>query len=264
MSWSPAGQEAIVVIDGIEDNTSLMSIQEKLTRVGFKNIFQFSKEEESSYKAFCEHNKEEDKIKIQGKLAKLQKLVSDKVNLNGNSENSEEVERLTTSNTDQGVRSPCTVGIFSRSAQCDYEWLRSLLRSGRFRERFEDVQSFYISNDRVLEFIDDVSMCRIGILYHTKNRGGLNITDVTDALYDMELEFMSGILGKGNVLVVVDDLDDSSSEEKARILESQPRIDQYAGDLLLITETEKENETILYEKLEGVKTFMKDIMSTQL
>lgn len=44
--------------------------------------------------------------------------------------------------------------------------------------------------------MDDLSQCTFGILYHTKNRGRVNITDVEEALYDEELETISAELGK--------------------------------------------------------------------
>ncbi|CAH2308054.1 Hypothetical predicted protein [Pelobates cultripes] len=72
------------------------------------------------------------------------------------------------------------------------------------------------------QFMEDVSECKFGILYHTKNRGRINVTDVADSLYDEELKSMSDNLGKDNVLVVIDDLEDSSPQERNRILQNQP------------------------------------------
>ncbi|XP_073416758.1 uncharacterized protein [Dendrobates tinctorius] len=130
------------------------------------------------------------------------------------------------------------VGIFSRSSESEYEWLKMKLKSEYFRGSVENVQSYYISNRGFQQFMTDVSNCTFGILYHTKNRGRINITDVTDSLYDEELDYMSSMMNK-NVIVVVDDLNNGSDEEKSRILSSQPSIKEKALDLFLFTTEEK-------------------------
>ncbi|XP_069591227.1 uncharacterized protein [Ranitomeya imitator] len=130
------------------------------------------------------------------------------------------------------------VGIFSRSSESEYEWLKMELESDYFRGSVENVQSYYISNRGFQQFMTNVSNCTFGILYHTKNRGRINITDVTDSLYDDELDYMSSMMNK-NVIVVVDDLNDGNDEEKLRILSSQPSIKEKALDLFLFTTEEK-------------------------
>ncbi|XP_077129853.1 uncharacterized protein LOC143785067 isoform X2 [Ranitomeya variabilis] len=130
------------------------------------------------------------------------------------------------------------VGIFSRSSESEYEWLKMELESEYFRGSVENVQSYYISNRGFQQFMTNVSNCTFGILYHTKNRGRINITDVTDSLYDEELDYMSLMMNK-NVIVVVDDLNDGNDEEKSRILSSQPSIKEKALDLFLFTTEEK-------------------------
>uniref|UniRef100_A0A8C5QNR1 Uncharacterized protein n=1 Tax=Leptobrachium leishanense TaxID=445787 RepID=A0A8C5QNR1_9ANUR len=152
-------------------------------------------------------------------------------------------------------RPPHRFGIFSRSAEMDYDWLQSLLLAEHFRDQVSDVQSFYISNNGLLQFEEDVSRCSVGILYHTKNRGGINVTDVMSSLYDAELELLSNVLGRDNVLVVIDDLEDSSSSEKCKILEEQPSIGKFAGDLLLVAEVEKKDEFRLLGKLNKIELF---------
>ncbi|XP_071978902.1 uncharacterized protein [Engystomops pustulosus] len=132
------------------------------------------------------------------------------------------------------------VGIFSRSPEIESDWLKVLLESGYFREAVEGVQSHYISSRGFRQFTMDVSNCTFGVLYHTKNRGRINITDVTDSLYDEELDYMSTTLNK-NLIVVVDDLENSNAEEKSRILEHQPSIQEKARDLFLFTTEEKES-----------------------
>ncbi|PIN97369.1 hypothetical protein AB205_0128450 [Aquarana catesbeiana] len=91
------------------------------------------------------------------------------------------------------------------------------------------------------KFRDDVSRCTFGILYHTRNRGRINIVDVTNSLYDEEMNYMSQHLGKEKVIVVVDDLEDTSDVEKRRILESQPSIGTLARDIFLFSANDKKN-----------------------
>ncbi|MEE6527766.1 hypothetical protein FKM82_029372, partial [Ascaphus truei] len=77
--------------------------------------------------------------------------------------------------------------------------------------------------------------------------------------------------GKDNVIVVVDDLEDSSSEEKRRILQNQPSIGRLAQDLILFTKEETdpaykkpitaqdpEDERSLTGKLEKMTELLKD------
>ncbi|XP_077303183.1 uncharacterized protein LOC143923399 [Lithobates pipiens] len=145
------------------------------------------------------------------------------------------------------------VGIFSRSSTDDYSWLVELLTSEYFRDCIQEVRHCYISSNGFQQFMNDLSQCTFGILYHTKNRGRINITDVTSSLYDEELEYLNRTLGMDNVLVVVDDLEDSSDQEKTRILENQPSIGKLAGDLLLISHTEKADNMQLVRKLKSIK-----------
>ncbi|CAN2390119.1 hypothetical protein PRIEUP_LOCUS155, partial [Pristimantis euphronides] len=128
------------------------------------------------------------------------------------------------------------LGIFSRSSESDFEWLKILLESGYFRDAVGNVQPYHISNTGFQQFITNVYKCSFGILYHTKNRGRLNITDVTDSLYDEELDFMSRMLNK-KVIVVLDDMQDDSG--KSQIQDSQPSIREKASGLFLFTTDEK-------------------------
>ncbi|XP_053550482.1 uncharacterized protein LOC128641918 [Bombina bombina] len=134
---------------------------------------------------------------------------------------------------------PNRIVIFSRSGSDNYTWLTELLESEDLKSCVQGVKRFYISNSNSWEFREEVGQCTFGILYHTKRRGRVNVTDVTDSLYDRELEYMSTYIKKENVIVVIDDLDDSSEDEKCRILSSQPSIEKYARDLILVTEKEK-------------------------
>ncbi|CAH2308051.1 Hypothetical predicted protein [Pelobates cultripes] len=141
-------------------------------------------------------------------------------------------ESLNARNKNLNPYPPYNIGIFSRSAESDYKWLQTLLRSEGFRGHVLDMQSFYISNNGFQQFREDVNWCTVGILYHTRNRGGINLTDVVSSLYDNELDYLSQRLGRDNVLVVIDDLEDSGFEEKDRILKNQPTIGRCSVPLL--------------------------------
>ncbi|XP_072273217.1 uncharacterized protein [Pyxicephalus adspersus] len=142
-----------------------------------------------------------------------------------------------------------TVGIFSRSSQSDYAWLKSLLESPKLQDVVNEVRSVCISNRGYVEFYEEVIHCHFGILYHTKKRGRVNITDDTNSLYDIEIEYLATVLGRYKVLVVIDDLQDSSWKEKERIWWSQPSIQKYSRNLFLVTEEEKKDEEKLLNKL---------------
>ncbi|XP_073416785.1 uncharacterized protein [Dendrobates tinctorius] len=128
------------------------------------------------------------------------------------------------------------VGIFSRSAESEYEWLTTRLKAESF---VKSVQPCCITNNGFTQFSGYVSRCDFGILYHTQNRGRLNLTDVTDSLYDEELQYLSSRLGKENVIVVIDDLTDSGEERKTEILKGQPKLGSLAADVFLFSGEEK-------------------------
>ncbi|XP_040296655.1 uncharacterized protein LOC121008276 [Bufo bufo] len=130
------------------------------------------------------------------------------------------------------------VGIFSRSADRDFSWLKSLLTS-EVKDHVLSVQSYLISNNGYQQLSEDLSHCTFGILYHTKNNGRVNITDVTDSLYDEELQLLSKTLGKKNTIVIIDDLEDASDQQKRIILHTQPMIADCANDLVLISYEDK-------------------------
>ncbi|XP_077303137.1 uncharacterized protein LOC143923386 [Lithobates pipiens] len=161
---------------------------------------------------------------------------------------------LQTETTQRSVDRKHIVGIFSRSGEQDYTWLVRLLKEA-FQDVVGDVKCCFISNNGQQELMDGMSQCTFGILYHTKNRGRVNITDVEDALYDEELETISAELGRRNIIVVVDDLEeDMSSElEKTLILRAQPRINKLACELFLISVSEKANRLGLSAKLKPLK-----------
>lgn len=87
------------------------------------------------------------------------------------------------------------VGIFSREAEDFYHFLLEALRF------HDEVRTFTITNNGGSRFRDEVSQCDFAILYHSKNRGRLNITDVTDSIYDEELKHLSKTLGETRVLL---------------------------------------------------------------
>lgn len=127
------------------------------------------------------------------------------------------------------------VGIFSREHASCYRWLIDFLLDSSL---VRDVNFFYISNES-WTLRKEIHKCTFAILYHTKNRGRINVTDVTDSLYDEELQALSEILGRKNVVVVIDDLEDSSEVQKNAILKGQPSIGKLARDLLLFGNDDK-------------------------
>ncbi|XP_066433155.1 uncharacterized protein [Eleutherodactylus coqui] len=127
------------------------------------------------------------------------------------------------------------VGIFSREDESCYQWLSDKLLEIR---NVRDVRSVIITNNS-LTFYEEASKCNFAILYHSKTRGRINVTDVNDSLYDLELQHLNTVHGRQNVLVVIDDLDSSNEEEKARILTFQPKIRDLAQDLFLFSSADK-------------------------
>ncbi|KAM4026001.1 uncharacterized protein ACNLHF_026402 [Anomaloglossus baeobatrachus] len=151
------------------------------------------------------------------------------------------------------------VGIFSRSTDRDYRWLVETLRSEDFSSLVANVKSCFIHNKQPFQkFLDDINQCTFGILYHSKNRGRVNVTDVTDSLYDQELETLCMILGKKNVVVIIDDLEDSSDYRKRYVLQEQPRIVKQAADLLLVSDDDKMDSGLLRRKTDQLKKLLRD------
>uniref|UniRef100_A0A803JVP8 Uncharacterized protein n=1 Tax=Xenopus tropicalis TaxID=8364 RepID=A0A803JVP8_XENTR len=138
-------------------------------------------------------------------------------------------------------RLPIVVGIFSREPKESYAWL-----SNHLRQEFQ-VKSVFISNNEEWKFRQSASECNFAILYHTKRRGRLNITDVTDSLYDEELKILSATLGKKNVIVVIDDMDNANTKAKEHLLNNQPTIGSTACDLFLFSSTEKESLPVVQQ-----------------
>lgn len=86
-----------------------------------------------------------------------------------------------------------SVGIFSRDDESSYQWLTSRLSTSR---HVRSVYPVYVSNHSAVSVRDGARRCALAILYHTKRRGRINIADVTDSLYDAELEYLSSAKGK--------------------------------------------------------------------
>ncbi|XP_073416602.1 uncharacterized protein [Dendrobates tinctorius] len=141
------------------------------------------------------------------------------------------------------------VGIFSREGDSSFSFLSDALMA---EDSVRKVRSYTITNDGLCKFSEEVSRCDCAILYHSKNRGRVNITNVTDSLYDEEITDLSRQLGKENVIVVADDLDSSSSEMRVKILQGQPLIEQMATGLFLISREDKNSPELLKEKLQKI------------
>ncbi|XP_075687109.1 uncharacterized protein LOC142656107 [Rhinoderma darwinii] len=127
------------------------------------------------------------------------------------------------------------VGVFSREHESCYQWLITFLVGLR---SVRDVRPVNITNN-FQTFQDEASKCGFAILYHSKKRGRVNVTNVLDSLYDNELQYLNSVHGKKNVLVVIDDLESSSEAEKYRILTHQPSIQNLAEDLFIFSSSDK-------------------------
>lgn len=145
------------------------------------------------------------------------------------------------------------VGIFSREDIKTYEWLIRLIT---FIMGVKEVRSILITNTQS-DFTEQVPKCSFGILYHSKTRGRLNITDVTDSLYDEELQHLFQAYGRDNVIVVVGDMEDSSNEKKAFIIGEQPKLGQYASDVFLFNEVKDDKAPFEGPKIEDLKNKIK-------
>ncbi|CAI9574060.1 unnamed protein product [Staurois parvus] len=100
------------------------------------------------------------------------------------------------------------------------------------------VHPVYISNN-ANDFYKVAPGHDFAILYHTKKRGRINVTNVTDSLYDEELRHLHDKLGRKKVVVVIDDLEDSSDKEKTRIQTAQEDLQKHACDLFLFSTADK-------------------------
>ncbi|XP_077303182.1 uncharacterized protein LOC143923398 [Lithobates pipiens] len=217
-------KKIIVVIDDLDGKNSEMTIKELYKKSNMESIssdlFMFGKEEkEVDYLTHLTGDELDNK-----EAQKKQKLFQDAIS---RSMKLPDPPRLKLGK----------VGIFSRSSQTDYEWLEPLLKSANLG--VEEVRPVYISNKGYERFYEEITLCDFAILYHTKNRGRVNITNVNDSLYDVEIEDLSTALGRNKVLVVIDDLQDSSWRTKNRILKFQYSIPKYARNMLLVSEEEK-------------------------
>ncbi|XP_041433466.1 uncharacterized protein LOC121398348 isoform X2 [Xenopus laevis] len=144
------------------------------------------------------------------------------------------------------------VGIFSREAQDAFGWLVNFLLT---IPGVKDVRTVHISNTNYIDVMDEAYKCTFAILYHSKNRGRINVTDVTDALYDRELADLSRCLGRDGIIVVIDDLENTSLEAKNNILLKQPSIERLAIDLFLFSEQDKSYQGEASDNLTGNKWF---------
>lgn len=93
------------------------------------------------------------------------------------------------------------VGITSRSSEKDLQWLMDFIRQ-TFSEYVSHVKYLPITNSNTVDWENKVRGCSVGILYHTKRQGRINIVDVDGALYDEELESLSHNLGNGETLTL--------------------------------------------------------------
>ncbi|XP_068102766.1 uncharacterized protein [Hyperolius riggenbachi] len=158
------------------------------------------------------------------------------------------------------------VGIFSKDHPSCYEWLIDFLFESAV---VSDVHPIHISTT-TQNFTDGIGQCKFAILYHAKQNGILNVTDVPDSLYDEELKTLSEKLGKDNVIVIIDGMEDNSDEKKNQILEKQPSIGTFAKDLMLFSTSKSDKypiqsskPTASGKKLQDLKNIIKRYNSKQ-
>lgn len=144
------------------------------------------------------------------------------------------------------------VAICSRDSEQNYEWLIDFLEKRMCEQTKIEARPVYITND-MSKFRQEVSRYNFAILYHTKKRGRINITNVTDSLYDEELKFLHNTFGKQKVVVVIDDLEKSDDDEKRRIVEGQRDLSDYARDVFLFTQDDKNHTENHLKKIENEK-----------
>ncbi|XP_077303058.1 uncharacterized protein LOC143923325 [Lithobates pipiens] len=227
----PDKKKVIVVIDDLDGKSSEKGIRELYKKSSLGNrpsdLFLFRKEEkETDYLAHLKRDKLVNK-QAEQRWNLFQDLIHDLVKLP-----SPPTPKLG------------TVGIFSGCPGTDYTWLQSLLKSPKLQALVDDVTTFHISD----KGIEGIINCSFGVLYHRRSQGAVRIVEN----YDTEMEHLSAMLGRFNVLVIMDDVENSSWKEKERILYSQPRIRKFACNLLLLTKEEKKNEEKMLTKLREV------------
>ncbi|KAM3916539.1 uncharacterized protein RB166_015777 isoform 1-T2 [Leptodactylus fuscus] len=132
------------------------------------------------------------------------------------------------------------MAICSRDDEVNFQWLKDLMEK-RFSKKVTSVDTVYVTNNSS-RFYQEMSQYTFAVLYHTKKRGRLNVTNITDSLYDEELKYLYDELGKDNVIVVIDDLEDIDDYDmiKNRILRDQQDIGKYSSQLLLFGGNNKE------------------------
>ncbi|XP_077303056.1 uncharacterized protein LOC143923321 [Lithobates pipiens] len=135
-------------------------------------------------------------------------------------------------------RKEVSLAICSRDSEENYRWLKDHVENKMFQHTKVVVHPVYISNN-ANEFYKVAPRHDFAILYHTKKRGRVNVTNVTDSLYDQELRYLHDKLGKKKVVVVIDDLEESGDHEKNRIQSAQEDLHKYACNLFLFTTTDK-------------------------
>ncbi|XP_073491513.1 uncharacterized protein [Aquarana catesbeiana] len=91
-----------------------------------------------------------------------------------------------------------SLAICSRDSEENYRWLQDHLENKMFHHTKVVVHPVYISNN-ASEFYKVAPRHDFAILYHTKKRGRVNVTNVTDSLYDQELRYLHDKLDKNHI-----------------------------------------------------------------
>ncbi|XP_073491439.1 uncharacterized protein [Aquarana catesbeiana] len=150
------------------------------------------------------------------------------------------------------------VGITTRAPKNSFRWFEDFIMK-EIPDHI-DVVHFPITNNNRRVWMETVNACSVVFLYHTKHQGRVNITDVEGALYEEELQYLNKILGREKVVILLDDMDDISEEERRRILRTQISLDRLSSHLILIPEKEK-SETAR-RKLKEFRTALSEGVKT--
>ncbi|CAI9623938.1 unnamed protein product, partial [Staurois parvus] len=131
-----------------------------------------------------------------------------------------------------------SLGIVSRSTNSDFSWITELLHSDNFKDLGLDVKPFTIDNGLFYS-----GLYFFAFLYFIKKRGQIDEADAEDM---QMIQKYKSHFGKDNMIIVIDNVEDSSDQQKKQILKSYPDIEDLYHNIFLFSHQEKSSE---YETL---------------
>ncbi|XP_073491200.1 interferon-induced very large GTPase 1-like [Aquarana catesbeiana] len=157
---------------------------------------------------------------------------------------------LNVSDEETSVQTKPTIAVYSISEEGHILWLRRLLSSDIFGHQHVTFHSISLDDKgglRAVEF-----QCKVAVLYHTMQSGQFPTTPHGESLYHKVLQQMSEKLGRGNVVMIIDDV---QAKEMLWIKKICIDIERLAEDLCPISHKDKEDEMKLVQKLKTVQQF---------